>query len=348
LAADTHGSLADPTTELRFAEALARDARSERCRFVFISSQAASTHAPSAYGRTKAAIEAMLLPLGAVVVRPGLVYGGAAEGLYGLLLAVARHFPILPDLRPSPVVQPVHVNDLAQALAAAARMPDLAGRILSVAGPALTLTDFLHLLSRHRLKIRRAFIPVPVVLFRLLLQLASGLSSPRFAPERLDSLMALSRMHTDDDIRKLGMTLRLLPDGLAGRHWRRRGLLLEAHRLARGLLGRPATPALARRYARMLPVFGVSEALQHSDVLGSQCLGALDRPAKPSNEQDGGLRWRMTVVLRLAEADRGYTQLFLPVPGRIRAVADLALALGLEMRNRLIAPLAQRVAKRQG
>src|SRR5690606_42020834 len=66
--------------ETAFARDLARMAGERGIPMVFLSSQASSPQAPTGYGRTKAAIEAAILPLHAAVIRPGLVYGGEERG----------------------------------------------------------------------------------------------------------------------------------------------------------------------------------------------------------------------------------------------------------------------------
>lgn len=338
LAADTSGTGVDPAAEMNFAETIARQAAIEGCTFVFVSSQAARDDAPSAYGRQKAAIEAAVLSHGGVVVRPGLVYGGDATGLYGMLLSMVRHLPLLPDLRPRPVVQPVHVDDVAQALMAAAH-PANRRKIYCVAGAPLELRSLLMALARYRVRRRIGFVPLPVDFARAFLRIVSATMGPRFAPERLDSLLTLPLMQTEHDLHRLGVELRPLVIGLAARH---RDLLREARMLARGVLGVRATTWLARRYVRALGAFGVTTPLQAGEQI---CIatrwGALDKTGARADAKPGSMAWRISVLLRLAEADRDYVRLFLPRGGRIRVALDLLATIVLEFRNRLVALLAR-------
>lgn len=64
-------------------------------RAVFVSTLSAFPGARSLYGRAKLAVEAHALALGAVVVRPGLVWGPEGGSLYGALRRLAR-LPLLP------------------------------------------------------------------------------------------------------------------------------------------------------------------------------------------------------------------------------------------------------------
>ena len=77
LAADT-SSGADDTVEREVdsARRLLEVARSRELAVVFVSSQAARSDAPTAYGRAKWHVEQLMLESEGTVVRPGLVYGG--------------------------------------------------------------------------------------------------------------------------------------------------------------------------------------------------------------------------------------------------------------------------------
>lgn len=65
-------------------------------RIVFISSMSAFPGCRSNYGRAKLATEREAKTYGAVVIRPGLIYGPRPGGIVGALLALARFTPVLP------------------------------------------------------------------------------------------------------------------------------------------------------------------------------------------------------------------------------------------------------------
>lgn len=65
-------------------------------KIVFISSLSAFDGCRSLYGRAKLEIENIALANGALVVRPGLVYGDGAGGMFGRLVAQVRKSSVIP------------------------------------------------------------------------------------------------------------------------------------------------------------------------------------------------------------------------------------------------------------
>lgn len=344
LAANTDGADTSPEQELAFASELAAQAATRGCRMVFLSSQAASPGAPSVYGRTKAAIEASVLGHGGTVARAGMVYGSAPGGLYGVLDRAVRRLPLLPALVwPAPQVQPIHVDDLADGLLRLACGEQKPG-VLALAGPPVSFTGFLAEIARQRYGRRPRFLPIPVPALRLLLRIGKSFAGPRLSPARLDSLVALPSLDAKADLARLGLRLRNLEAGLGRPSPRRRGLLCEARRLSRALLGRPPTPALSRRYARAAAALGAPVALDLSTWLGPALLAALDRPDARRESAPGALAWRMALLLRLAETDPSLAERFLREGRRIRRGWMLATVTGaalLELRSRLLWPIAR-------
>lgn len=331
----------DSAAEIRFAELLARHAVSAGCTMVFVSSQSASLDAPSAYGRGKAAIEAAVLPHGAVVVRPGLVYGGPADGLFGLLLRCVRRLPVIPALRPIPLVQPIHVDDLAAALIAATRLPAVRGRVLQVAGAPIPFEDFLATMAQARSEFVRPRIPISRRLLRVTLWAASGVLGPRFAPDRLDSLTRLPRMDTTADMRLLGVAPRDLETGLSIGVPGRRALLREGRQIARAVIGQDAPHGLLRRYARALPALGVDTPIPHLPAPRWR-LAASDTPGQRTEARVGDLAWRIGALMRLAEAEPTLAERFiLRKHSWLRMAAALLSAAFLEARSRCLAAVVR-------
>src|SRR5690606_19755678 len=306
LAADTGDGGVAARQEIGFARDLARTAGERGIPMVFLSSQAASPHAPTGYGRTKAAIESAILPLHAAVLRPGLVYGGEERGLFGMLCALLRRSPLRPRLWPSPPVQPIHVDDLCAAIITVLGEPAFAGTVVSVAGPPVAFDVFLAALARYRLRTYRLPMPVPVAVLRPLLVLTERLFGPRLGPGRLDSLTQLPAIDTHADLQRLRIRPRDLQDGMSRSGSPRRRLLLEGRALARSLLGnRAVSAATLRRYVRALAMYDSSRALGLARLLLAcpVLLAALDRPARRSAVARGELPWRMELMYRLCESD---------------------------------------------
>jgi uncharacterized protein YbjT (DUF2867 family) len=114
-------------------------------RIIQISALGAAADAPADYHRTKHAADFYLAtrPVDWMVVRPSLVYG--AGGTSAAMFETLASLPVIPlpgggDQR----IQPVHVHDLVDAVAALAIKPLPSDRVLPVVGPReLTLREFL-------------------------------------------------------------------------------------------------------------------------------------------------------------------------------------------------------------
>ena len=83
-------------------------------RIVCLSSISAYDGCRSLYGRAKLEIEKIALDSGALVIRPGLVYGGGPGGMFGKLVAQVRRSSVLPAFGGGSQAQfLVHSEDLA-------------------------------------------------------------------------------------------------------------------------------------------------------------------------------------------------------------------------------------------
>src|ERR1039457_7470182 len=83
-------------------------------RIVFISSMSAFASCRSAYGRTKLAIKEVAAEFGAVIVRPGLVYGNNSGHIVGKLAALMQKTPVLPIIGGERPKNFCHVEDAAK------------------------------------------------------------------------------------------------------------------------------------------------------------------------------------------------------------------------------------------
>lgn len=106
-------------------------------QIIYISSISAYVGCRSLYGRAKLAAEQEAVAGGAVVLRPGLVYGDAPGGMFGKLTQTLQKGKFVPLIGDGSQIQfLVHEADLATvALAAANGQPGLAGQIITVAHP---------------------------------------------------------------------------------------------------------------------------------------------------------------------------------------------------------------------
>ena len=352
LAASSDGGASLGDAERSFAQALAAMAAGAGRPFLFTSSQAAAPDAPSLYGRTKAAIESTVLPLGAIVVRPGLVYGGVPAGLFGLLVGLVRRLPLLPDLLPRPGVQPVHVDDLVDGLFAAIERPQSAGRVLAIAGPRITFRKFVAMIASRHQRVRRIWLPTPVPVLRGVLSLCGALLDRRLSPERLDSLVRAPVLDAGADLAYLQIHLRDLRDGLSRSGHRRRRILEEARALSAALLGPRALPnGMLRRYVRIVESHfgGIPLELPQRWLRHASMLAALDTIAARRGGPGAEVTERLTILSQLAEAEPLLVGHFMLLPagkGHVRFVAGLVRAGVSEIRARCCNAYARRQLRR--
>lgn len=337
LAATTTPGASEGETEVRAAQLLLAAARRSGSRFIFISSQTACADAPTAYGRGKWRIEQDVLAAGGLVLRPGMVYGARERGLFGQLASTLRKLPVLPAFLPTPLVQPVHVDDLAAAILAAAAQPALPATVLCIGAAApVSFTAFLRCLARHWLRRTRVVVPVPVLLVSLLRRLVGRLGSAGAALDRLGSLFALPVMRSAEDLARLGISLRPLPSGMArSGNGSRRALLREGRALLCYTLRAPPSASLVRRYVQAIEQLRGNAALPLPTLL-------LRFPALlplVEDQRNGELCWRLQAAVALGEASPQGARRYLRLgqqTGCLRGAVLLARALAAELLWRLV------------
>jgi uncharacterized protein YbjT (DUF2867 family) len=107
-------------------------------RLVQMSAIGAAPDSPGLYGRTKAAGEDAVREAfpGATILRPSVVFGPEDE-FFNLFASLARISPVLPLIGGGHTkFQPVHVCDVAEAVARCLADPVTAGKIYELGGPA--------------------------------------------------------------------------------------------------------------------------------------------------------------------------------------------------------------------
>jgi NADH dehydrogenase len=345
LAADTSGhARITPADEVASARALVAQARAAGARLVFVSSQTAREDSPTDYGRIKWEIEREFLAAGGTVVRPGQVYGGASRALFGTLVSLVRRLPVLPALVPAPNIQPVHVDDLAQAVVRAGKMQGIGARVLRVAAPQpLPFTEFLRAIARHRLRRTRLFLPIPAVLVTA----ARRASFHRIpALERLGSLLSLPPMQTGEDLARLGLELRSLEQGMRRGRGRRRALVSESRALLAYVLGEPPGGELVRRQVRAVQALRAARplALPGWAIGRPWLLRLFDDSARPGEATE--LAWRLDCATALAEASPQGARRFLRhgrPSGLLRAFVGLSTAVFSELAGRILRAVWRRL-----
>jgi nucleoside-diphosphate-sugar epimerase len=161
-------------------------------RLIFLSSLAAYEGCRSLYGRGKLAVEAEVLRLSGDVVRPGVIYGGDAGGLFRTLSTIVARLPLIPlPGRGDQGLYLTHIDDLTALLGSLLSIQSSeAGRLLITANRRRW--EFRELLERIAAEQshRRRFLRVPSSLIFVLLRGTEALLGARL-PVRSDSLVSL-------------------------------------------------------------------------------------------------------------------------------------------------------------
>jgi uncharacterized protein YbjT (DUF2867 family) len=315
LAARTEISSKNEQQEIISAQYLLDSALKIGARFIFISSQTAQEHAPTAYGRIKWKIEQTVIHHKGWIVRPGQVYGGARQGLYGQLVDLIERCPILPSFFPAPLIQPIHVSDLVQALVTLIENKSLANDIYYLGAlTPIRFSSFLKFLAAYQLHRRRYFLPVPTGVIYMLHHLLKQASSIN----RLVSLLQLACMNTQPSLEKLNITLCPLDFDM-----QRRALLLEAHALFSYIFKKRVTDlSILRRYVRMIETIKNGAPLKLPSLFLSHphLLNLLDPKAWKNPTIGREFAWRLDAATLLAESTPQGGVRFLQCPtGKTRA-----------------------------
>jgi len=133
--------------------------------FVQVSANGADAHSGVDYARTKAEGEAAVLAAfpGATVLRPSVIFGpdDAFVQMFADLIATV---PVLPVFAPAARLQPVFVDDVADAIANAVASPGtLGGKTYEVVGPeVLTMQQLNERIAAAQCR-QRLFVPLPEI-----------------------------------------------------------------------------------------------------------------------------------------------------------------------------------------
>lgn len=177
-------------------------------RLVQVSAIGANPDSATAYARSKAEGEIAVRNAkpDAVIMRPSIVFG-AGDDFLNRFAAMATMAPALPLIGGGRTrFQPVHVGDVAEAIARAVVTPDAAGRTFELGGPAvLTFEDVLKLVLRETNR-QRPLVPLPFFVARMI----GGLA-------QLTALVGLAPALTTDQVKMLETDNVVSPDadGLA-------------------------------------------------------------------------------------------------------------------------------------
>lgn len=184
-------------------------------RAVFVSTVSATADAPSVYGRSKFAAEALFDPSRDAIVRPGLILAAQGAGLFQQLIGAARALHVVPLFGGGhQPLQTIHVDDVCEGIVRVVEQGVTGGVNLAEPDP-MALGAFLREATRL-MGIRCAFVPVPFGPALAGLRVAERLRIP--LPLRSESLLGmqgLRRVPVADDLARLGLRVRPARESLA-------------------------------------------------------------------------------------------------------------------------------------
>ena len=178
---------------VRGAETVAREAIAAGItRFVLVSGIGADPESSSPYIRARGRGELMVQQAfpRATIVRPGAMFG-PGDALFSTLAELARLLPALPLIGSgSTRLQPVFVEDVAEAVANILTDPGTIGRTYELAGPGVYTLRELVSMTLHLMSKRRLLIPVPIALAEIQARLFEFLPNPPLTTGQVDLLKA--------------------------------------------------------------------------------------------------------------------------------------------------------------
>jgi NADH dehydrogenase len=159
-------------------------------RFVLVSGIGADPESGSSYirarGRGERAVQ-QAFP-GVSVVRPGAMFG-PGDALFGTLADVARLLPVLPLIGGGRTrLQPVYVEDVAEAIARMLADRGTAGQTYELAGPGVYTLRELVSFALRLIDKRRLLVPVPLAVAEIQARLFEFLPSPPLTTGQVDLL----------------------------------------------------------------------------------------------------------------------------------------------------------------
>jgi uncharacterized protein YbjT (DUF2867 family) len=185
------GGVTFEAVHVQGAETLARHAAAAGAtRFVLVSGIGADPESGSPYirarGRGERAVQQAFS--GATIVRPSAMFG-PGDALFSTLGDLARLLPVLPLIGGGRTqLQPVFVEDVAEAIARMLADPGTAGQIYELAGPKVyTMRELVISVLRITGR-RRGLVPVPFALAELQARLFELLPNPPLTSGQVDLL----------------------------------------------------------------------------------------------------------------------------------------------------------------
>ena len=175
------------------AKTLAREALAAGvARFVLVSGIGADPESSSPYIRSRGRGERLVQEAfpGASIVRPSVMFG-PGDALFGTVAQLSRVLPVLPLIGDGRTrLQPVYVEDVAEAIARMLVDPAAAGKTYELAGPRVYTLRNLFTIALRILRQRRLLVSIPFAVAEAQARLIEHLSNPPLTTGQVDLLRA--------------------------------------------------------------------------------------------------------------------------------------------------------------
>ena len=185
------GGVTFEAVHVRGAENVAREAAAAGvARLVLVSGIGADPDLSSPYIRARGRGELTVRQAfpGATIVRPGAMFG-PGDALFGTLAALARLLPALPLIGGgSTRLQPIFVDDVAEAISSILSDPGTVGRTYELAGPKVYTLHELVNMTLQLMGKRRLLVPIPFAVAEVQARLFELLPNPPLTTGQVDLL----------------------------------------------------------------------------------------------------------------------------------------------------------------
>jgi len=187
------GGVTFEAVHVQGAETVAREAVAAGvARSVLVSGIGADPHSGFPYIRARGRGELVVQQTfpGATIVRPGAMFG-PGDALFGTLADLARLLPVLPLIGGGHTrLQPVFVDDVAEAVSNILTDPGSVGRTYELAGPGVYTLRELVRMTLGLMGKRRLLVPVPFAAAEIQARLFELLPNPPLTTGQVDLLKA--------------------------------------------------------------------------------------------------------------------------------------------------------------
>jgi uncharacterized protein YbjT (DUF2867 family) len=210
------GGVTFESVHVQGAKTLAQEAAAAGvARLVLVSGIGADAQSRSAYIRARGRGELVVSQAfpGATIVRPSAMFG-PGDALFGTLADIVRRLPVVPLIGGgSTRLQPVYVEDVAEAIVRLLADPETAGRTYELAGPGVYTLRELVSFALRILDKRRLLVPVPFIVAEIQARLFEFLPRPPLTTGQVD-LLRLDNLASGDlpGFRELGIRPKALEE----------------------------------------------------------------------------------------------------------------------------------------